>query len=156
MPRDIGDGDGAVGERGGAIALVLVESGALEGSGARAGVTGDRLTAAADAAEAVAAAEAGTVDSEGARVMAMSLAPRPVALPADFDAPSAAADVDSELSQPSGATGSTNAAGAAAPARSKAGRFEYASAVAAMFAAAASARRVVGLPVAGGRHTVGR
>ena len=43
MPRDIGDGDGdgdgVAAGLGGAIALVLVESGALEGSGTRAGGT---------------------------------------------------------------------------------------------------------------------
>jgi hypothetical protein len=69
--------------------------------------------------------------------------------------PSAAAAVDRELSHPSGATGSTNV-DTGVPARSKAGRREYASAVAAMPAADASAPFTTRPAVAGGRHGVGR
>jgi hypothetical protein len=158
--REIGDGVEPAGGRDAAIAFAfaLVETGALAGIGASAVLTDGRLTGAP------------AVDNEGATDADAGIAARggdctratpatdalAVVLPVDIEDPSAAVDVDSEFSHPSGATGSTNAAGTAVPARSKAGRFEYASAVAAMFAAPVSARLTGRLPVSGGRHTVGR
>ena len=98
----------------------------------------------------------------GAAVMASPRAEGPeadlgldAALTGECVEPSAAAAVDSEFSHPSGATGSTNV-DTGVPARSNAGRREYAWAVAAMLAADASAPLVTRAIVAGGRHGVGR